>query len=279
MNINVKISINNFINKTYTNKDNVVFPTVPNNHKKLVSEFLMKFYKAFEPLFSNKHQAEQIFISALEKVRFVRLDDKDKNIHPLKGVYDEMQKTCQGRHLDGGITYLGDDFVAVVDMDYNLLSDEEAMQTLVHEFVHVMTIRENNFNGTKKLVIGVQTPIQKNEIFTALNEGLTEIITKQIYKTMYKKPVNHTNRYGFYQTSVNHLLSIFADKNALIEDYLIDADLFNNCLKRQENDKNENVFDYINSLKIDEIKTDPEILKKLQSFKYEKQDNFTIQSF
>ena len=276
MSLKVKISINNFINKTYTNKDGVVFPTVPNNNKKLVSEFLNNFYKAFETLFTDKHEAERIFISALEKVKFVRLDDKDKNLHPLKGVYDEMQKTCQGRRLDGGITYLGDDFVAVVDMDYNLLSNEEAMQTLVHEFVHAMTIREKVHDGTKKLVLGVQTPIEKNEIMTALNEGLTEIIAKQIYQKMYNKPVKHVNRYGFYQMCVNQLFDLLGDRNELIEDYLVDADLFKERLKKQENDKNENMLDYIKSLKINDIKNNPEISKNLHEFKFKKQDNFTI---
>lgn len=276
MNIKVKAAINNFINKNYTNKDGAVFPTVPNNHKKLISEFLINFYKSFEPLFLDKHQAEHVFISALEKVKFVRLDDKDKNIHPLKGVYDYMQMSCQGKRLDGGITYLGDNFVAVVDMDYNLLSNEEAMQTLVHEFVHVMTIREKDFDGTKKLVLGVKTPSEKNEMLTALNEGLTEIIAKQIYQKMYNKPVKHADRYGAYQAYVNQLLSIFSDRNAVLEDYLIDSELFKNRLKKQENDKNENLFDYINSLTFEKIKNDPEISKKLQAFKYEKQDNLTI---
>ena len=276
MSLRVKISINNFINKTYTNKDGVVFPTVPNNNKKLVSEFLNNFYKAYKTLFTDKHDAERIFISALEKVTFVRLDDKDKNLHPLKGVYDKMQKTCQGRRLDGGRTYIGDDFVAVVDMDYNLLSNEEAMQTLVHEFVHVMTIREKDDDGTKKLVLGVQTPSEKNEIMTALNEGLTEIIAKQIYQKMYNKPVKHTDRYGFYQMCANRLIDLLGDRNQLIEDYLVDADLFNDRLKKQENEKNENMLDYIKSLKIDDIKNDPKMSKNLQTFKFGKQDNYTI---
>lgn len=275
MNIKVKISINNFVNKTYTNKDGVVFPTVPNNHKKLLNEFLIKFYKSFEPLFLDRHQAEQIFISALEKIKFVRLDDKDKNLHPLKGVYDEMQKTCQGKRLDGGLTYLGDDFVAVVDMDYNLLSNEEAMQTLVHEFVHSMTIRKKQIKGSKELVLGIEAPKGKDEIFKALNEGLTEIIAKQIYQNMYNKPVKHTDRYGSYQKMANQIISLLGNKDDIIEDYLVDAELFNNHLKTQENDKGENLFDYVKSLKIDQIKNNPEILKKSTTFKNKTENIFT----
>lgn len=262
----IKKEILNFITKVNTNKDGVKYNAVPINQRVMMKDVLTRYYKALRTLFADKEQADKIFVSKLKLLDAIRHDAKDEKLYPLAFMYQDMRGTNEGKQkpLDGGLFMpKHGDIVGILNADFKK-SKEEMVHTDIHELTHLMTVKLLEDNTEEK---HYQTGLQqgRNAISRMLNEGLTEYIAQIMWVKMYPKiKCPGVGRYGVEVNVVQAILSVLDSKDAFLEDYLTDSRLVVAHLKRQLNNNNQNMYDYLQSLNKDKnLKPTPDVVEKV----------------
>lgn len=275
MKYNVKLVILNFVYRSIKNKNGIEFDVVPDDKKDFVREFLNKYYEAFVTLFKDENFATKIFIERLNEISAIRFDDKDQNLMPLKFAFDDMKKTRNGK-LDGGLFMpMYGDGVILLDMD-NMQNQQgqkefEATHTLIHELTHGMSMFEVKDNdGKKHWQIGVNH--KENKMAYKMNEGFTEYISRILWVKMYPQiGCPGIGRYEDNVVAVTKLLEQMNDKDQILEDYLICGESVLNHLKLYEDDKQNDLYNFImsfNDKDMCDVQNQKDLINGIKNFNY-----------
>ena len=269
MNPRIGFEIKQFVLKQETNKDGQTYRTVEEKDAVFVEQFLIKFYKAFVSLFSNKRFANEIFIERLLRIDAIRFDDADKDLMPIKLSYEEMNKNVRNK-LEGGLfSATMEDGVVLLDMDFMTLSKQEAFHTFIHELVHAMTLIIVEDNGKKYYQTGVQK--KYDSVSRNINEGMAEYIAQIIWSKMYPRiKYPGIGRYKLQVDCVKNLLSQLENENEFIEEYIVNGQKINELFESTTNSLGLNVYEYLEKVVNSRFKNknyQQDILKAMLEFK------------
>ena len=275
----VKEAINQFVLKDFKNKDGKILPTVKSKDRIFMQEFLNRFYKAYLSCFEGediktRKAVSSIFCERLLKIDLVRIDDLDKNIMPLKIVFEEMIKTYNGNLQGGLFAPRENDGVMLFDMDFICETKAKAIHTLIHEFIHALTTVEDvDVNGNKYLKTGIIT--KHNKVMKQLNEGITETISQIFWAQMYKRQqCPGVGRYKVQVEAVRPIIDIIG-ANDFIQTYLTNPKMLEKKIQELSNDKGESLYDYLLSFE-DKDLTNIDIQNKYFSEIYNFKNNELI---
>ena len=233
--------LSNFGNR----KDRTKYKTVLEKDKVFVEQFLNRFYRSFENLFTDKSYASYVFIERLKKFDAIRFDETDKDLFPLKFAFDDMEESCEGK-LEGGLLMpIMKHGVILLDMDFKNLSKAEGIHTLIHEMVHAMSLVEVFEDEKKVYKCGVN---RSGRTFNRLNEGITEYISQLVWSDMYKnKTCPGIGRYDLEVKAAEMVMSLFESKEYFVEEYLINGTELQREMKVMKNNEGQTLFDFIKS--------------------------------
>jgi len=266
----VNKAINQFIEKEEENKDGVIYPTVPEENREFMEQFLQRFYRSFESLFKDKTCAQDIFCSRLIKISAVRFDDKDQNLMPLKIAFDDMKETCKDK-LDGGL--LMPEFrhgIVLLDMDFLTHSKAEAMHTLIHELLHALSVYPIKKDGKMCFKSGIN---RNGRAFNKLNEGVIECVSQLMWSKMFKnKKCPGIGRYAKEVKAAQVVMSKFDSTQQFIEDYFVCASVLEAQMKDMKNIDGKSLFNFLKSFdneNFEDIKIQQKFLKEIENYNCE----------
>ena len=219
-NSKVNVAIKKFVEKDFYYYRNKI-QTIADDDKEFMSQFLNRFYVAFSSLFSNQELASRIFIQRLMQIDAVRFNDEDKNVAPLTLAFDALLDYNEGV-LEGGLVMptIGNG-VVLLDMDLIRHGKTEWLHTLIHEMVHAMVLIKKENDGKLYYQTGIA---QHGKAFFKINEGITEIITKELWKRMYKtRSYHYDERYVDEVVAADLIIEKVMPKEEFIEKFLIDS--------------------------------------------------------
>ena len=192
------------LNQDRTNKEEQrykLFDSENNRDESLqyISNCLDSMRTVLKELTSTQNQdlVDKHFEKTISRFSSIRIDKKDKDIFPMKLIYDEFTQNGNINFEDkkhDGVTrsVLDDGIMILIPELYEEIKENKsnntnkinAIHTLVHEVLHAMSNRIVIENGRKKYITGMQLYGNDN-IFDDLNEGLNEYFTRKIMQQMY----------------------------------------------------------------------------------------------
>ena len=238
-------AIENFVEKEVKNRDGSVYKTVEEKDKVFVEQFLNRFYRAFESLFQDKHFAGEIFSKRLIEIDAIRFDDQNKDLFPLRYVFDFMIENNKG-NLDGGLFIPSNNHgVILLDMDFIAMGKYEGIHTLIHEMIHAMSLIPVYEKGKEVYKCGVN---RSGKTFTRINEGITEYLAQKVWHAMYKnKTCPGLGGYNFEVNVAQMVINLFESEEQFFKDYFSNGLILQAQMRDIKNSQNVSLYEFIKS--------------------------------
>lgn len=178
------------------------------------------------------------------KIKFPNLSINEENLKTLKIIRMSKEKFIQ-TSFSGLYNYDKNTIEVFTNLDengnkiFNIdISDEELINTFLHELIHALTSMKDNDNNIIE-GLNIRNPEGINSIFLAINEGITQMITDDILG-------KESDAYPF-ETTFARQLALIIGKDKLINLYSTNAyELFVDTLEKIGS--NVNIYNLINKI-------------------------------